>query len=75
MQGSLSKPQLNHNSTQPNITLDGLDMKMTLHTHPTPPPTTQTQCQQYLSCYLPDFDETLNVGSWEHLELTQTNLT
>ena len=40
--------QLNHNSTQPQpkITLVGLDMKMTLHT-----PTTQTQNQQYLSCY------------------------
>ena len=24
--------------------------------------------QQYLSCYWPDFDETLKVGSWEHLE-------
>ena len=32
--------------------------------HPTPHPT-QTQCQQYLSCYWPDFDETLKVGSWE----------
>ena len=40
---------------------------MTLHTT-TPPPTTETQCVQYLSCYWPDFDETLNVGSWEHLE-------
>ena len=39
-------------------------MKMTLHT--TPHPTTETQCWQYLSCYLPDFDDTLNVGSWEH---------
>ena len=29
----LSKPQLNHNSTQPNITV-GLDTKMTLHTTP-----------------------------------------
>ena len=27
-----------------------------------------TQHQQYLSCYWPDFDETLNVDSWEHLE-------
>ena len=46
---------------------------MTVHTtppHPTPP--TQTQCQQYLSCYWPDFDETLKVGSWEHLEQTLT---
>ena len=22
----------------------------------------------YLSCYCPNLDETLNVGSWEHLE-------
>ena len=31
-------------------------------------PTTKTQCQQYLSYYRPDFDETLKVDSWEHLE-------
>ena len=24
--------------------------------------------QQYLSCYLPNFDQTLNIGYWEHLE-------
>ena len=36
--------------------------------YPTPPPPTQTQCQQHLSCYCPDFDETLNAGSWKHLE-------
>ena len=24
--------------------------------------------QEYLNCYWPDYDETLNVGSWEHLE-------
>ena len=36
----LSKPQLNHKSTQPNITLVGLDTKTTLHT--TPPPTPHT---------------------------------
>ena len=35
---------------------------MTVH-HPR-----QTQCRQYLSCYWPNFDQTLNVGSWEHLE-------
>ena len=28
--------------------------------------------QEYLICYRPDFDETLNVGSWEHLEQIQT---
>ena len=44
-------------------------MKMTLdyHLHPL-----GTQCQQYLSCYLPDFDQTLKVGSWEHLEQALT---
>ena len=31
-------------------------------------PTTETQCQQYLSCFWPNFDETLNVDSWKHLE-------
>ena len=31
-------------------------------------PTTKTQCQQYLSYYWPDFDETLKVDSGEHLE-------
>ena len=40
---------------------------MTLQT--TPP--TQTQCQQYLSCFWPHFNETLNVGYWEHLEQYQ----
>ena len=29
----LSQPQLNHNSTQPNITKVGVDTKMTLHHH------------------------------------------
>ena len=71
----LSKPKLNHNSTQPYITLVGFDTKMTLHHHPQPPTTTHhhrpplgTQCRQYLSCYWPDSYETLNVGSWEHLD-------
>ena len=36
--------------------------------HTAPHPTTQTQHQLYLSCYWPDFDETLKVGSCEHLE-------
>jgi len=64
----LSKPQLNHNSTQPNITLSWVRHENDFAHHPTPHPTTQTLCLQYLSCYWPDFDETLNVGSWEHLE-------
>ena len=66
----LSNPQLNHNSTQAhqNINLVWLDMKITLHT------TTfnVNQCQQYLSCYGHDFDETLKVGSWEHQEQITT---
>ena len=40
--------QPNSTQLQPNITVVGLDMKMTLHT---PPLITQTQCQQYLSWY------------------------
>ena len=28
--------------------------------------------QEYLSCCRPDFDETLKVGSWEHLEQIPT---
>ena len=56
---------VNHNSTQPqpNITLVGLDKKMTLHTitHPPPPPPHKL-----------NFDKTLNVVSWEHLEQIPT---
>ena len=49
----------------------GFDNKMTVHTpphpnHPNHP--TETQCQEYLRYYWPDFDETLKVGSCEHLE-------
>ena len=67
----LSSPQLNHNLTQyqPYIPLVGLEMKMTLYTTPPPHPT-ETQWQQYLSCYQSDFDETL--GSWEHLKQIPT---
>ena len=43
---------------------------MTVHTTPTT--TTQTQYQEYLSCYLLDFDKTLKVGAWEHLEQIPT---
>ena len=32
----------------------------------------QQQPTKYLSCYWPDFDQTLNVGSWEHLEQIST---
>ena len=55
----MSKPQANLNTTV------GLDPKMTLHT---PPPTTETQYQEYPSCYWLNFDETLKIGSWEYLE-------
>ena len=72
----LCQDQLNFNCQNPNQTLTqpvGLYPKMTLHTsHPTPPPPTETQCQQYLSCYWTDFDEIFKVGSWEHLEQIPT---
>ena len=35
----LSQPQLNHSSTQPNLTKVGFDMKMSLNHHHQPPPT------------------------------------
>ena len=28
--------------------------------------------QEYLSCYWPDFDESLKIGSWDYLELIST---
>ena len=61
----MSKPK-----PQPNLnTTVGFYLKMTLHPLPPPlTPTTETQCKQYLSCYLPSFDKFLKVGSWEHLE-------
>ena len=44
---------------------------MTVQTKP-PPHLTETQCQQYLSCYRLDFDQTLKVDSWDHFELIPT---
>ena len=62
-----SNPQLNHSSTQTqrNITLIGLDMKMTLHTHPTP---RKHNVSNISALTWLDFDETLKLGSWELLE-------
>ena len=59
----LSKPQPNLN-TRLGLTIEWLCEP---HHHPK-----ETQCQQYLSCYWPDFDETLKVGSCEHLEQIPT---
>ena len=67
----LSKPQPNLNLTSTQR-LD-FTRKWLYNHHPSPThPPTQTQSQQYLSCYWPDFDETLKVGSWEHLEQIPT---
>ena len=52
----LSQPQLNDNLT--STVVGGWTWKW-LCTPPHPTPPTQTQCQQYLSCYWPDFDQTL----------------
>ena len=49
-----------------------LNTKKSLHTTHHPPPTTQTLRQQYLSCYWPDLDETLNIGSWKHIQQITT---
>jgi len=55
-----------------------LNTKIGLHNHHHPPPppitTTQTLRQQYLSCYWPDFDQTLNKGSWEHKQQILTDI-
>ena len=42
------------------------------HHHLHHPPTTQTLRQQYLSCYWPDLDQTLNKGSLEHIQQITT---
>ena len=73
----LSKPQLNHNSTQPNITLSWVRHENDFASPPTttnpphPRTTTQTQCQQYLSCYWPDINQTLKLGSWDEQQQQQ----
>ena len=43
-------------------------MKMTL-VHPPPP--TQTQCQQYVSCNWADFNQSLKLGSWDKQQQQQ----
>ena len=40
----MSKPQLNHNSTQPNITLSWVRHENDFAYHTIPPPPTETQC-------------------------------
>ena len=37
-----------------------------------PPLTTQTLRQLYFRCYWPDFNQTLNKGSWEHIQQIKT---
>ena len=50
-----------------------LNTKIGLHTTHQPPPTTkQSLRQQYLSSYWPDLDQTLNKGSWEHIQQITT---
>ena len=54
-----------------------LNTKIGLHTTTHPPTThspttTQTLRQQYLSCYCPDFDQTLSVVPWEHIQQIST---
>ena len=52
----LSQPQLNHNSTQPNLT------KHENYFTPPPPTATQKQYEQYISDFnSSDFDQTLKL--------------
>ena len=66
-------------SVQLNSTSASIEAEIALFpnsdTPPTRPPTRppvkvqpETQCQQYLSCYWPDFDQALKIGFWDHLE-------
>ena len=48
--------------TQPQLNSKvGFDTKVTLNHHPPP----QTQCDQYISCSCPDFNQPLKVGLWD----------
>ena len=43
----------------------GFYTKLTLHYHH---PSKEIQYQQYISCYWPNFNQTLKVSSWDQLE-------
>ena len=49
-----------------------IGLHTTTHHNHHHPPNTQTLRQQYLSCYWPDSDQTLNKGSWEHIQQITT---
>ena len=57
-----------------SILQDGaMDWHYSDHIPPTHPPYQQLMFrQQYLSCYWPDLDQTLNKGSWEHIQQKTT---
>ena len=59
---------LHYNCHNPNATSSQLKSWVLHENDFNPPPTTtttETQCQQYLSCYWPNFNQTLNLGSWD----------
>ena len=61
--------------TQPQLNLTvGFDTKITLHHHhPPPTPTHHTNSMlAILNSYWPNLDQTLKVGSWDHLEQIST---
>ena len=57
-----------------SILQDGaMEWHYSYHIPPTHPPYQQLMFrQQYLSCYWPDLDQTLNKGSWEHIQQIRT---
>ena len=55
----------NPTSTQPNLTEVWVLHENDWAHHHHPP---KTQCRQYLSCYLHNFDQALKIGSWNDLE-------
>ena len=59
----------NSTSTQQQINKSWVWHENDFAYHPTTPPHSNSK---YLSCYWPDFDQTLNLSSWDYLELIST---
>ena len=49
-----------------------IGLHTTHHHHHHHPPPHKLLGEQYLSCYWPDLDQTLNKGSWKHIQQITT---
>ena len=73
MENQTSKPKFLRKIKPPNLTSTqqfGFTWKWLYTTQPL----TQTQCQPYLNSYWPNFDQTLEVGSWKNKNRFQPSL-